>query len=51
MLRTPYSEFANISKCSEYGAKIIFLGGRAGQYTDGEIKLVREAMKKFPIYR
>ena len=32
------------------GTKIIFLGGGAGQYTDKEVKKVREIMKKFPLY-
>ena len=32
------------------GTKIIFTGGGAGRYTDEEVNMVREAMKKFPVY-
>ncbi len=32
------------------GTKIIFAGGGAGKYTDEEVNMVREAMKKFPVY-
>lgn len=31
------------------GAKIIFLGG-AGEYTDSEVKIVRQAMEKFTVH-
>lgn len=32
------------------GAKIIFTGAGAGRYNDQEVKIVRKAMKKFPVY-
>lgn len=37
-------------KCAKRGAKVIFLGAGAGRYIDQEVKIVREAMKKFPVY-
>lgn len=48
-----YDLVSNIQMYQEYakrGTKIIFVGSGAAQYTNKEVKIVREAMKKFPVY-